>query len=158
LSTTFPVLATDGIALKPGKSLCRLGYPFPEFKNFDYDAAADEIRWTTTGRIDTPPFPIEGMVTRHLADAAGNIIGFEMSTPGLRGQSGGPVFDIDGRVWGMQAATGHLDLDFDVNMEVVGGGLKKQVKESAILHVGHCVHVNVLKQFMRDNGIAFQEG
>ena len=58
----------------------------------------------------------------------------------------------------MQAATGHLDLDFDVNMEVVGGGLKKQVKESAILHVGHCVHVNVLKQFMRDNGIAFQEG
>lgn len=158
LCTTFPVFANDGGLLKQGKSLCRLGFPFPEFTNFEYDAAADEIRWTVSGRLDTPRFPIEGMVTRHVAGQPGQVAGFEMSTPGLRGQSGGPVFDVDGRVWGMQSATNHLDLDFDVDVEVLRVGKKQRVKDSAFLHVGHCVHVDVLKQFMRDNGVGFQEG
>jgi trypsin-like peptidase len=158
LCTTFPVFARNGADLKQGKFLCRLGYPFPEFTNFEYDPAADEIRWTATGRAATPRFPLEGMVTRHLGDAQGTTFGIELSTPGLRGQSGGPAFDVDGKVWGMQAATNHLDLDFDVDMEVLRAGEKKRVKESALLHVGHCIHVDVLKQFMRDNGVAFQEG
>ena len=157
LCTIFPMFAADGAQLKPGKSLCRLGFPFPEFTNFEYNVAVDEIRWTTAGRTNTPQFPIDGMVTRHVADAAGSTIGFEMSTPGLRGQSGGPAFDINGVIWGMQAATSHLDLDFDVDTEVLRGGQKKRVRDNAFLHVGHCVHVDVLKQFMRDNGVAFQE-
>jgi hypothetical protein len=156
--TTFPVFAAKGGDLKQGKFLCRLGYPFPEFSNFAYDSNADQIRWTTSGQSHTPRFPIEGMVTRHLADAHGAIVGFEMSTPGLRGQSGGPVFDADARVWGMQSATNHLDLDFDVDLELLRAGQKKRVQESAFLHVGHCLHVDVLKQFMRDKGVHFQEG
>lgn len=153
---TFAVFAQNGADLKQGKFLCRLGFPFPEFTNFEYDAVADQIRWTTTGRTDSPRFPIEGMVTRHLMGPAG-VIGFELSTPGLKGQSGGPAFDSSGRVWGMQAATSHLDLDFDVDMDVLRNGQKRRVKDSAFLHVGHCIHVDVLKQFMRDNGVAFQE-
>lgn len=158
LCTSFPVFAHDGAALKQGKFLCRLGFPFPEFTNFEYDASADQIRWTTTGRPDTPQFPIEGMVTRYLLGQGVAVVGIELSTPGLRGQSGGPAFDTEGRVWGMQAATNHLDLAFDVDVEVLREGQKRRVKESAFLHVGHCVHVDVLKQFMRDNGVAFQEG
>ena len=115
------------------------------------------IRWTDTGRADSPRFPIEGMLTRHLIDKDGQVIGFEMSTPGLRGQSGGPVFDMDGKVWGMQSATAHLDLNFDVDQEVIRNGLKKRVKDSAFLHVGHCIHVDVLKSFMREQGVQFQE-
>ena len=155
--TTFPTFARPGSDLKQGKFLCRLGYPFPEFTNFEYDPTADQIRWVATGRPHTPRFPIEGMVTRHVADANGDIIGFEVSTPGLRGQSGGPVFDAEARVWGMQSATNHLDLDFDVDVEVLRAGKKKRIKESAFLHVGHCVHVDVLKRFMGDNGVQFQE-
>ena len=158
LCARFPVFAAEGRLLKQGRSLCRLGFPFPEFTNFEYDAAADEIRWTSSGRSQSPRFPIDGMVTRHLADPSGQITGFEMSTPGLRGQSGGPAFDADGRVWGMQSATNHLDLDFDVDIEVHRNGRKERVKDSAFLHVGHCVHVDVLKQFMRDNRVAFDEG
>ena len=158
LCTTFPLFAHDGAALMQGKFICRLGFPFPEFTNFTYDAGADEIRWTTTGRRDTPRFPIEGMMTRHLVDQGGAVVGFELSTPGLKGQSGGPAFDVEGRVWGMQSATNHLDLDFDVDVDVLRGGQKRRVKESAFLHVGHCVHVDVLKRFMRENGVAFQEG
>ena len=153
---TFAVFAQNSANLKQGKSLCRLGFPFPEFTNFEYDAAADQMRWTNTGRTDSPRFPIEGMVTRRIIGPSG-VVGFELSTPGLRGQSGGPAFDTSGRVWGMQSATNHLDLDFDVDMEVLRNGTKRRVTESAILHVGHCIHIDVLKQFMRDNGVAFQE-
>jgi hypothetical protein len=152
----FPSFAKDGAALKQGKFLCRLGFPFPEFSNFAYDSASDDINWTAIGRQDTPRFPIEGMVTRHIGEA-GNIVGLELSTPGLRGQSGGPAFDVNGTVWGMQAQTAHLDLNFDIDQEVLRDGKKRRVQDHAFMNVGHCVHVDVLKDFMRENGVAFQE-
>jgi len=152
----FPVLGRNGADLKQGKFLCRLGFPFPEFTDFEYDSAAECIRWTSSGRPTTPRFPIEGMVTRHLMTPEG-IVGFELSTPGLRGQSGGPAFDCHGIVWGMQCATKHLDLDFDVDIEVLRNGLKRKVSDSAFLHVGHCIHVEALKEFMRTHKVQFTE-
>lgn len=85
------------------------------------------------------------------------MIGFEICTPGLRGQGGGPAFDVDGRILGMQAATGHLDMNFDIEQEVFRGGKKKKVQDYAFLHVGHCIHVSVLKEFMIENGVKFTE-
>lgn len=158
LCTSFPVFPADTSGLKQGKFLCRLGFPFPEFTNFSYDQASDSIIWTNTGKIVTPQFPIEGMITRHLQGEDGQIAGFELSTPGLRGQSGGPAFDVDGKVWGMQAATNHLDLNFDVDQEMIRNGLKKRVRDSAFLHVGLCVHVDIIKSFMQSNNVTFQEG
>jgi len=158
LCTNFPIFPKDSSSLKQGKFLCRLGFPFPEFTNFEYTANDDTINWTSTGRTDTPIFPIEGMLTRHLIAEQNQVVGFELSTPGLRGQSGGPAFDSDGKVWGMQSATNHLDLNFDVNMDVVRNGEKKKVHDSAVLHVGHCIHIDVLKSFMQQHGVAFQEG
>ncbi len=154
----FPLFAQRGGDLKQGKFLCRLGFPFPEFTNFAYDAASDSISWTNQGQEHTPRFPIEGMVTRHLLAADGSTFGFELSTPGLKGQSGGPAFDVEGRIWGMQFGTAHLDLDFDVNMQVIRQGVKKQVRDNAFLHVGRCVDVDALKNFMRVHGVAFNEG
>jgi hypothetical protein len=156
--SSFPVFAKTGSDLKQGKTLCRLGFPFPEFTNFEYDSAGDLLKWTATGREGTPRFPIDGMLTRHLIGAGGDTFGFEMSTPGLRGQSGGPSFDVEGRVWGMQSATNHLDLDFDVHQDVVRAGVKKHVSDSAFLHVGHCVHIDIIKDFMRTHSVVFQEG
>lgn len=156
--TTFPIFGHNGGEVKQGKFLCRLGFPFPEFTNFAYDPATETIAWTPTGRQQTPQFPIEAMVTRHLIDSAGAVWGFELSRPGLRGQSGGPAFDTEGRVWGMQFATSHLDLNFDVDLEVVRDGNKTRVRESAFLHVGHCIHVDALKAFMRENNVSFAEG
>lgn len=155
--STFPVFPKDTSNLKQGKFLCRLGFPFPEFNNFEFNKSTDSIDWTGVGREHTPIFPIEGMITRHLVDQNGGVIGFELSTPGLRGQSGGPAFDIDGKVWGMQAATKHLDLDFDVAMEVVRNGEKKTIRDNALLHVGHCVHIDILKSFMKQNNVIFRE-
>ncbi len=157
LCDAFPVFPADTSELQQGKYLCRLGFPFPEFSNFAYDDKANKIAWTSTGRMETPRFPIEGMVTRHVLDDKGVIFAFEMSTPGLKGQSGGPAFDVQGKVWGMQFATNHLDLDFDINQEVLRQGKKKHVADSAFLHVGYCIHVDILKSFMKENGANFSE-
>lgn len=157
LCTVFPAFPRDTSNLKQGKFLCRLGFPFPEFTNFEYTQDVDTINWTKTGRDNTPIFPIEGMLTRHLVAQNGQVVGFELSTPGLRGQSGGPAFDMDGKVWGMQSATNHLDLNFDVNAEVIRIGQKKTIRDSAFLHVGHCVHVDILKSFMKQHNVVFQE-
>lgn len=157
ICTSFPVFPKDTSTLKQGKFLCRLGFPFPEFTNFEYNSTTDSIQWTKTGKDHTPRFPIEGMLTRHLLDSSGKVFGFELSTAGLRGQSGGPAFDTDGRVWGMQSATNHLDLDFDIHKDVIRNGQLKKVTDYAFLHVGHCIHVDVLKEFMRNNNVTFAE-
>ena len=155
--TSFPVFAANGRELKQGKYICRLGFPFAEFSNYEYDISTNQLKWTKNGKSETPRFPIEGMVTRRLTDPQGNVMGFELSTPGLKGQSGGPAFDTNGVIWGMQSSTAHLDLDFDIDQIVIRGGTKKKVTDSAFLHVGQCIHVDILKNFMRENGVRFEE-
>lgn len=157
LCDTFPIFPSDTSSLQPGKFLCRLGFPFPEFTNFEYDKDNDQIIWTKTGRRNTPRFPIEGMLTRHLMKGKGNTIGFEISTPGLRGQSGGPAFDVDGKVWGMQFQTEHHDLNFDINRKVMRNGKEKPVTDIPFFHTGRCIHIDVLKSFMKENNVQFTE-
>ena len=151
------VFAKDAAQLKQGKFLCRLGYPFPEFTNFQYNAALDDLEWTASGVSHAPQFPIEGMVTRFLSDGS-QFYGIEMSTPGLRGQSGGPLFDEKGIVYGMQFSTKHLHLGFDlVNMEVMINNQVQQVTDYSFLHLGQCIHADVIKSFLRQHQIPYTE-
>lgn len=146
--------------LTPGKSLCRIGYPFPEFSNFEFNPATRDISWNNKGQSHTPLFPLDGMVTRKLSMDVNDkkeIVGFEMSTPGLRGQSGGPALDREGLVWGMQSRTAHFYLGFDVQQTVMKDGKKQNVKDSAFLHVGHCIHVDAIKNFLSYNNVEFEE-
>lgn len=144
---------SDGI--KQGKYLCRYGYPFPEFNNFQYDPVKDDIEYISTGVVGTPAFPMDGIVTRHLGDGK-QIFGIEMSTPGLRGQSGGPLFDTNGLIYGMQYATNHLHLGFDMkNKEITSEGKKIMVTNQPFLHVGHCIHVDRIKEFLTEHKISF---
>lgn len=141
----FPRFARKGAALLPGRPLCRLGYAFPEFTNYEYDARRKRIRWTKDGHRESPRFPLDGMVTRLVGDAEGKVRGFETATPGLRGQSGGPAFDAMGRVWGLQSTTGHLPLGFDDEYQ------------DAALHLARCVHVNVIRMALLENDVSFDE-
>ena len=158
LCDSFPVFAQSSSVLRQGRSICRLGYPFPEFSNYKYESKSDSIEWTPDGQTNTPRFPIDGILTRHLSDGKGKAVGFEVSTPGLRGQSGGPAFDVDGRIVGIQSLTKAHDLNFDVDIKVLRRGKQKPVKESSLLHVGHCIHLDVIKDFMRQNQVNFVEG
>jgi hypothetical protein len=144
-------------AVKQGKGLCRLGFPFPEFANYTYNYQSDEIEWTREGNPNSPSFPIDGIVTR-LISQYGRISGIEMSTPGLRGQSGGPLFDKDGVIYGMQSSTRHLHLGFDLeNFEIQSGSSTKKITNTPFLHVGQCIHAEVMKEFLVEHNIVFQE-
>ena len=155
--SSHAVFAKDSSGLKQGKFLCRLGYPFPEFRNFEYDPVSDQLRWTNTGFSHAPRFPIDGMVTRHLYDGT-HIFGVELSTPGLKGQSGGPLFDTNGLVYGMQFMTKHLHLGFDMkNREIISDGKNIKVNNQPFLHVGHCIHVDIIKDFLRQHHVHFYE-
>ena len=153
----YAVFLKDETQVQQGRYLCRLGYPFPEFSNYKYNPEKDDIEWTSDGQTGTPRFPIDGIITRHLLNE-GKIVGMELSTPGLRGQSGGPLFDTDGKIYGMQSMTHHLHLGFDIKeMEILEGSKKKNVSNHPFLHLGTCVHVNVIKSFLKENNIKFYE-
>ena len=152
------VFLKDTGGVKQGKFLCRLGFPFAEFSNYTYNQNTDDIEWTQTGNQASPIFPLEGMITRFLGDNDNGIFGIEMSTPGLRGQSGGPLFDEKGLVYGMQFSTKHLHLGFDlIDKEImVNTGIKK-VSDYSFIHLGQCIHVNAIKQFLQQHNVRFEE-
>ena len=159
LTNEFPKFAKDSSVLKQGKSLCRLGYPYPEFNNFRYDETKDDIEWTDDGRTSTPLFPIDGILTRFGVDAQCKRYEIELSTPGLRGQSGGPLFDENGVVYGVQARTIFQHLGFDVeDEEITVNGKTKKVDNYPFMHLGRCIHVDIIKEFMDEHGVKYQVG
>jgi hypothetical protein len=154
----FATFKKDTSEIKQGKFLCRLGFPFPEFTNFKFNDQTDDIEWTNEGIKASPRFPIEGMITRFLGDGKGKNHGIELSTPGLRGQSGGPLFDEDGVVYGMQSRTKHLHLGFDIeDKEIIIKGHKKKINDYSFIHLGECIHVDVIKEFLKQHNVSFQE-
>jgi hypothetical protein len=135
-----------------------MGFPFPEFSNYRLNTETQNLEWTKEGIARSPRFPIEGMLTRFLGDANGKIYGMELSTPGLRGQSGGPLFDSEGRIVGMQSRTKHLHLGFDIEEKtIIAHGKTKKVNDYAFIHLGECIHVSVIKEFLRKNSVNFKE-
>jgi Trypsin-like peptidase domain len=151
--TGYPVFKDPSAGILAGTSLCRLGFPFHEFtptyekgKGFRLPDAA----------LPAPVFPLEGIMTRNIVagqtrDGKHEIKFLETSSPGLRGQSGGPVFDQEGRVWGIQSRTVHLPLGFS---PPVPDGRKKEV-EHQFLNVGWAVHPDVVYSFLKENRIKF---
>lgn len=128
----------DGV--RQGKFLCRLGFPFPEFKNYRYNEEADTIEWTNEGKSSSPRFPMEGMLTRYLGDDSGKF-GIEMSTTGLRGMNGAPLFDENGRVYGMQ----------------FGSRTAEHEMERDKLNLGLCLNAEVIKAFLREHNVKYFE-
>ncbi len=157
LYTGYARFLKDGKNIRQGNFLCRLGYPFPEFTNYTYNEAADDIEWSHTGSASSPRFPMEGMVTRFLGEN-NQLTGIELSTPGLKGQSGGPLFNSNGTIYGMQSSTKHLHLGFDLeNTEMLLGNKLKKVTDHPFLHLGQCVHVDIIKAFLAEKEVKFYE-
>ena len=154
----FAVFKKDTSVIQQGKFLCRLGFPFPEFTNFKFNDTTDDIEWTSSGIAGSPSFPIEGMITRFLGNGNGGVYGLELSVPGLRGQSGGPLFDNDGVIYGMQSRTKHLHLGFDIeNKEILIDGVIKKVSDYSFIHLGECIHVDIIKDFLKLHNVKFSE-
>jgi hypothetical protein len=103
-------------------------------------------------------FPLEGILTREVLanDPVTGVVEryIETSSPGLKGQSGGPIFDQHGVVWGMQVRTQHYPLGFDASLAVDG----KTKVGAQFLNVGWGVHAQTIHDALSERGIAFAKG
>ena len=101
LLSDYPVFRVSP-PMDPGRNLCKLGFPFHDVQaSFDPNTENFQL---APGTLPLSRFPLDGIMTRNLAggvsaDGTIEVKFIETSSPGLRGQSGGPVFDVDGRVW-----------------------------------------------------------
>lgn len=151
----YPTIKDPSKNMQPGTSLCRLGYPFHEIH-----ATYDEKTRTFNLAPDALPiarFPIEGIYTRNCIversqDGKYEVKFLETSSPGLRGQSGGPIFDVNGTVWAIQSQTTHFDLGF--SPKIKRGN--REIEEHQFLSAGWGVHPEVLTAFLRDKNIDFK--
>ncbi len=137
-----------------GTSLCKLGFPFYGIKA-DFDEATGSFIMAP-GTLPVPRFPIEGIFTRNInlgksKDNSYDIAMIETSTPGLKGQSGGPIFDTRGTIWGIQSRTQHFPLGF--SPKVMKNG--KEIEENQFLNVGWGMHPKLIIKFLTDHGIKF---
>ena len=155
--TTYPVFKDPSKNFEPGTSLCKLGFPFHSIQPpWNVQAQNFEL---PPGALPVPRFPIEGIFTRTIDIVVPGAPAppfplrlVETSSPGLRGQSGGPIFDVKGTIWAVQSDTVHYPLGFD---PAVPGG-KSGDTEHQFLNVGRGVHPDTIFGLLRNQGVKFQ--
>ena len=151
----YPIFR-DPDTMRPGTSICRTGFPFANIAT-DFDEGSKSFR-IRNGVLPLPFFPNDGIRTRNVLkqnkSKEGNydMLYVETSTPGLKGQSGGPIFDTNGHIYAMQVQTNHIPLGFHPISEYDG----KSIVENQFLNVGIGVHGKLLQQIMRDHHISFK--
>ena len=160
----YPAFKKPGADYRPGRSLCKLGFPFHSITpSFDEKKNAFLL---PPGAVPLPLFPIEGIFTRVVVapppgagggggnGAAGPTGKFiETSSPGLVGQSGGPIVDAHGVVWGLQSHTRHHSLGF--NPPVPGQNGAEQ-NAHQFLNVGLGAHAEAILRFLQSESVAHQ--
>lgn len=106
--------------------------------------------------VPIPVFPNEGITTRiakaSAPDAPLQIDLLETSSPGLRGQSGGPIVDREGTVWAIQSRTMHHQLGFTAQIEHDG----RRTDEHQILNVGLGPDASTIKAFLDGVNVPYQ--
>lgn len=159
----YPVFKNPARNYTPGRSLCRFGFPFHEIK-----PAFDEkknIFVLPQGAVPLPLFPLEGIFTRVViapmpqeeSEPAEQGKFIETSSPGLAGQSGGPIVDTDGVVWALQSHTRHYSLGFSPRVPARRKDSKStEQKEHQFLNVGLGVHAELILNFLKHRGIEHQ--
>jgi hypothetical protein len=137
----YPTFKDPDRDFEPGRSLCRLGFPFHAIQPVWDDER--QCFHLPPEAVPLPLFPIEGIFTRTcvLVSPNGQAVPkyplqfVETSSPGLRGQSGGPIFDVNGVLWAIQSRTAHCPLGFDP--EVPGNPGRR---EHQFINVGLGIH------------------
>jgi hypothetical protein len=149
--TTFPILKDPKKDYEPGVSLCRLGYPF-----FSVTPIFDQVSGNFQLPSVPPFFSSEGIFCRTIEivpHASQSPFPFPMqwietSSPGLRGQSGGPIFDKNGTVWGIQSNTFCYPLGFEPE-------IRQGQKIHQFLSVGRGVHMSTVVSALYQQNVNF---
>lgn len=146
----FPVIVNPD-HIRMGTSLVRLGFPFHSLEPTFSEAEGFVI---PPGALPVPFFPIDGIATRNVNVTGGPKRGFpvqflETSSPGLKGQSGGPIIDRDANIWGIQSKTQSFSLDFEPRVP------NKNTREHQFLNVGWGTHASTIVGYLTQLGIKF---
>ncbi len=149
----YPVFK-DPTKMRIGMSICRIGFPFVRAVT-SYDSESGRFL-INKGVLPVPFFPNDGIFTRTLNGPSKegreyDALFVETSSPGLRGQSGGPVFDRKGYIAAIQTTTAHMDMGFDSVHAQDGTVVAKQ-----FLNVGIGVHVKTVMQILDRLGIRYK--
>jgi Trypsin-like peptidase domain len=148
----YPIFKNPQEGLLPGTSLCRLGFPFQDV-TATFDQATNQFA-LGSGVLPVAFFPNDGIHTRVVTVNSQNnqkAKFIETSSPGLLGQSGGPIFDSKGHIWAIQVRTQHLRLGF--TPKVREGN--REVTEHQFMHVGWGTHIEEIIGFLRANNVSF---
>ncbi|MFP4187744.1 MAG: hypothetical protein ACLFSU_06205 [Acholeplasmataceae bacterium] len=150
----YPRFFDNNQDMQVGTQLCRLGYAFNEARV----AFAPKKGFLFFEKFSTQEmYPNDGMLTRLRTLKRSSNVPFEgtfieLSTPGLKGQSGCAIFDTYGTVYGIQSHTSHLPLNMAVpfpnKMQVV-------TLEHQVLNVGLGVHSVEIEKFLLAHSIDF---
>jgi hypothetical protein len=141
--------------MRPGTSLCKLGFPFTHVTaTFDENTKNFKL---AEGSLPLPLFPIEGMHTRNIAhgksaDGTLDALFVETSSPGIKGQSGGPIFDRECNICGIQVRTNHMPLDFKAEANVNG----EKVIENQFINLGVGVHAKTIVDILKKRNVPFR--
>lgn len=148
----YPVFKDPKKDYEPGTSLCRLGFPFHTVTP-TFDEAKKSFQLPREA-LPVPFFPIDGIFTRTAEIVVDGprkppfpVKWIETSSPGLRGQSGGPIFDSQGSVWAIQVNTAHYPLGFNAKEQ------KSKDVVPQFLNVGRGVHSETIIALLKDNGV-----
>lgn len=140
--------------ISPGTSLCKLGFPFVQFQA-SFDTATSQFI-LPPNLLPMPLFPIEGIYTRNFlkgkAADGHDILYLETSSPGLKGQSGGPIFDQHGVIYAIQSQNLTIPLGFTGMAHINGKG----VEENQFLNLGIGVHPKTLETYLQLHGIRYE--
>ena len=147
----YPVFK-DPSTMKVGMSICRIGFPFTKALTSYVEKTESFV--LNNGILPIPFFPNDGIYTRLLnygTTTSDNIdVTFlETSSPGFRGQSGGPIFDKNGYIVGIQSNTVHLSLGFKQKLPD-GTEIPEQY-----LNVGRGAHVKSILEILDLNKIRY---
>jgi hypothetical protein len=145
----YPVFKDPTKNYEPGVSLCTMGFPFHKVEP-TWDPATNRFLLPPNS-FPAPLFPIDGIYTRGIEVIPDPPIPgpapfpqkwLETSATGLRGQSGGPIFDSKGTIWAIQCQTHSYALGFDK-------------VPNQYLNVGIGVHAETVLGLFRELGMDF---
>lgn len=140
-------------APKQGASVCRLGFPIPDFRNFKFDPEQDVILFTETGKNVSASFALDGIVTRYISDGE-RTFGIETTNAGPIGMNGAPLFDRQGRVVGVQSGIGVMMLGADIKMDLPS---QEPYVDHSAMHLAVNTHLDVVKDFLRAQNVMYYE-
>lgn len=138
---------------KQGQTVCRLGFPMPEFKNFRLNEEQDTIEFTPVGKNTSSLLALDGTVTRFLSDGERSF-GVETTNAGPVGMNGAPLFDAEGRVVGIQCGIGVMLLGADIKMESPNSD---PYVDRGMMHLAVHTHLDVIKDFLHAQNVTFYE-